>query len=60
MRFKEVFINLELEGRGRGIIMGVLHLLLLGPFYTIQTIPWANILHPSVCVDKLHKNNNTV
>ena len=28
--------------------MGVSHLLLLGPFYTIQTIPWANILHPSV------------
>ena len=28
--------------------MGVSHLLLLGPFYTIQTIQWANILHPSV------------
>ena len=37
MRFKKVFSNLELEGQGRGIIMGVTHLLLLGPFYTIQT-----------------------
>ena len=34
---KKVCNNLELEGRGRGIIMGVTHLLLLGPFYTIQT-----------------------
>ena len=32
---KKVFSNLEPEGRGRGIIMGVT--LLLGPFYTIQT-----------------------
>ena len=40
--------NLELEGQGRGIIMGVTRLLLLGQFYTIQTIPWENILHPSV------------
>ena len=29
--------NLEEEGEGRGIIMGVTRLLLLGPFYTIQT-----------------------
>ena len=29
--------NLELEGQGQGIIMGVTRLLLLGPFYTIQT-----------------------
>ena len=43
---------LELEGRGRGIIMGVSHLLLLGPFYTIQTIPWANNLHPSLCISR--------
>ena len=34
---KNVFSNLELEGQGHGIIMGVTHLLLLGPFYTIQT-----------------------
>ena len=34
---KNVFSNLELEGQGRDIIMGVTHLLLLGPFYTIQT-----------------------
>ena len=29
--------NLELEGQGRGIIMGVTRLLLLGQFYTIQS-----------------------
>ena len=34
---KKVFSNLELEGQGRGIIMGGTRLLLLGPFYTIQT-----------------------
>ena len=34
---KKVFSNLELEGQGCGIIMGVTRLLLLGPFYTIQT-----------------------
>ena len=34
--FKKVFSNLEPEGQGRGIIMGVTRLLLLGPFYTIQ------------------------
>ena len=44
--FRKVFSNLELEEEGRGIIMGVSRLLLLVPFYTIQT--WANILHPSV------------
>ena len=32
---KNVFSNLELEGQG--IIMGVTSLLLLGPFYSIQT-----------------------
>ena len=37
MRFKKVFSNLEPEGWGRGIIMGVTGLLLLEPFYTIQT-----------------------
>ena len=39
---------MEQEGQGHDIIMGVTRLLLLGSFYTIQTIPWANILHPSV------------
>ena len=34
---KKVFSNLDLEGQGSGIIMGVTRLLLLGPFYTIQT-----------------------
>ena len=34
---KKVFCNLEPEGQGRGIIMRVTCLLLLGPFYTIQT-----------------------
>ena len=34
---KKGFSNLELEGQGQGIIMGVTHLLLLGPFYTIHT-----------------------
>ena len=34
---KKVFSNLELEGQGRGIIMGVTRLLLLEPFYYIQT-----------------------
>ena len=32
---KKVLGNLELEGQGRGIIMGVIHLLLLGLFYYI-------------------------
>ena len=36
MRFKKVFSNLELGGQGRGIIIRVTHLILLGPFYTIQ------------------------
>ena len=35
--FKKGFSNLELEGQGHGIIMGVTRLLLLGPFYSIQT-----------------------
>ena len=34
---KKVFSNLEPVGQGRGIIMGLTRLLLLGPFYTIQT-----------------------
>ena len=34
---KKVFSNLEPEGQGRGIVIGVTRLLLLGPFYTIQT-----------------------
>ena len=33
---KKVFSNLETEGQGRGTIMGLTRLLLLGPFYTIQ------------------------
>merc|ERR1712051_613304 len=34
--FDQKFLsNLEVEGQGRGIIMGVTHLLLLGPFYYI-------------------------
>ena len=32
---KKVFSNLEPEGQGRGIIMGMTHLHLLGPFYYI-------------------------
>ena len=34
---KELLSNLELEGQGRGIIMGVTRLLLLELFYTIQS-----------------------
>ena len=34
---KNVLSNLEEEGQGQGIIMGVTRLLLLGPFYTIQS-----------------------
>ena len=34
---KKVFSNLELEGQGRGIIMGLTLLLLLGSFYYIVT-----------------------
>ena len=37
MRLKKVFSNLEPEGQRRRIIMGVTLLLLLGPFYSIQT-----------------------
>ena len=37
MILEKGFSNLELEGQGRGIIIRVTHLLLLGPFYTIQT-----------------------
>ena len=37
VRFKKLFGNLEPEGQGRDIIVGVTRLLLLGPFYTIQT-----------------------
>ena len=35
MRFKKGLSNLEMEGQGRGIIMGVTSPLLLGPFYYI-------------------------
>ena len=34
---KKVFSNLEPEGQGHGITMGVTRLLLLEPFYTILT-----------------------
>ena len=34
---KKVFSNLEPEGQGRGIIIGVTCLLPLGPFYTIKS-----------------------
>ena len=34
---KKILSNLEAEGQGHGIIMGVTRLLFLGPFYTIQT-----------------------
>ena len=37
MRFKKVFTNLETERQGRGIIMRVTRLLLLGPYHSIQT-----------------------
>ena len=35
---KKVFINLELEGEGHSIIMGVTRLILLGPFSTYRPI----------------------
>ena len=34
---KKVLSNLEMEGQGRGIIMGVTHPLLLGPFYYLHS-----------------------
>ena len=37
LNLEKVFSNLEPEGQGGGIIMGVTRLLLLGPFYSIQT-----------------------
>ena len=48
--FKKGFINLELEGQGRGIIMGLTSLLLLGLFYTIQT-KRDQTLCTRVCID---------
>ena len=36
LNLKKGFSNLEPEGQGPGIIMGVTRLLLLGPFYTMQ------------------------
>ena len=50
IRFKKVLSNLEMEGQGFGIIMGVTHQLLLGPFYYIAlywvyTVPlWLRIV----------------
>ena len=43
---KNVFSNLELEGQGPGIIMGVTRLLLLGPFYSMQTNFFAHDSNP--------------
>ena len=43
---KNVFSNLELEGQGHGIIMGVTRLLLLGPFYSMQTNFFAHDSNP--------------
>ena len=36
LNLEKVFSNLEPEGQGRGIIIGVTRLLLQGPFYTIE------------------------
>ena len=49
--FKKGFSNLQLEGQGWDIIMGVTRLLLLGPFYTIQYQNGPNILTGSVHTD---------
>ena len=43
MRFKKVLSNLEIEGQGRGIIMEVTHLLLLGTFYYIALLGYVII-----------------
>ena len=43
MRFKKSFHLHGALGQGRGIAMGVTRLLLLGPFYTIQTPKTPNI-----------------
>ena len=54
---KKVLSNLEAEEQGRGIIMGVTHLLLLGPFYSIQTNFMYYFAHD--CISFLnHLNNN--
>ena len=37
LNLEKVFSNLEPEGQGGGIVMGVTRPLLLGPFYYIQT-----------------------
>ena len=46
---KKVLSYLELEGQGRGIIMGVIRPLLLGPFYYIFSYVTPNIFTTSVC-----------
>ena len=51
MRFKKVFSNLELEGQGRGITMGVTLPLLLGPFYYIATYWGDRIMTNTVLSD---------
>ena len=45
---KKVLSYLELEGQGRGIIMGVTHPLLLGPFYYVFSYVTPNISAASV------------
>ena len=46
---KKVFSYLELERQGRGTIMGVTRLLLLGPFYYVFSYVTPNIFAASVC-----------
>jgi hypothetical protein len=48
MRFKKVFSNLEPEGQGRGIIMGVTRLLILGPFSYITLFGGYKIMSHTV------------
>ena len=52
---KKLFSNLEPEGQGRGIIMGVTRLLLLGLFYTIQTKR-----DQTICTRVYNKNHTRV
>ena len=59
LNLEKVFINLEPEGQGGGIIMGVTRLLLLGPFYYIQTkfsILFCTRLY--ICIVKLLRTCN--
>ena len=61
--FKKVFSNLETEGQGRDIIMGVTRLLFLGPFYSIQTnflyfFAHNCILHYGIFIQNIKPKNN--